>query len=326
MKFLAYAVLAAAAMFAALNRARTCTAHGTPIIVNVDAGRLVVSNGVQDDRGYADWVFADPDPEAWLAPGPGPSQFSTLPGFNVNDMLAGEELSLEILSRPDFTRAERPERWLWYWDASDDAVELAASNSALSLVSTRGFLPSVDVLQENPPTPTSLEVMVLQPGDIAQHRHTILYQLDDSTPAEAGVWAFFARVTSPSYSASEPFLVALNNGLEDETSYLRGGLVINAAARLPGDFDGDDNVDGADFLLWQRTVGSTTSLAADATLDGVVNGDDLAIWREGFGDVAPPAAGATGSVPEPTAKWLAILLALGILQLTFRSPPLDGEG
>jgi hypothetical protein len=240
-------------------------------------------------------------------------------------MLAGEELSLEVLPRPDYTAAERGDRWLWYWNPEEDAVELAESNAALSLVSTRGFVPSVNLLQETPPSPASLKVMVLEAADIGQHRHTVLYRLDDSAPAEIGVWGFFARITSPSYAASEPFLIALNNGLEDDATYLRGGLVINAAARLPGDFEGDEDVDGADFLLWQRTLGSTTALAADASLDDVVNGDDLAIWREGFGDVAPTSVSATAGVPEPTAKWLSIFLAVTVIKLRFRSALLATE-
>ncbi|MEM8946242.1 MAG: hypothetical protein AAGD11_13800 [Planctomycetota bacterium] len=84
-------------------------------------------------------------------------------------------------------------------------------------------------------------------------------------------------------------------------------LVYNAASvelqvvavPLAGDFDADGDVDGADFLLWQRG-GSPDPLSAD----------DLATWQSAYGGVAASAAAV---VPEPTAVsslWLAAMLTL----------------
>jgi hypothetical protein len=77
------------------------------------------------------------------------------------------------------------------------------------------------------------------------------------------------------------------------------------------DFNGDDMVDGADFLIWQRGVGSTsqtTNANGDADRNGTVNGLDLQVWRGAFG--GPGAAGAIGAVPEPAT---ALLAALGVV-------------
>jgi ELWxxDGT repeat protein len=49
-----------------------------------------------------------------------------------------------------------------------------------------------------------------------------------------------------------------------------------------GDFDANGQIDGNDFLLWQRELG-TTQLDADANRNGIVDGADLAYWRNGFG-------------------------------------------
>jgi hypothetical protein len=59
------------------------------------------------------------------------------------------------------------------------------------------------------------------------------------------------------------------------------------------DFDGDGDVDGADFLAWQRGLGTFVAAAhhdGDADFDGNVLGDDLAAWRTGYGQ--PPRFGS----------------------------------
>ena len=78
-----------------------------------------------------------------------------------------------------------------------------------------------------------------------------------------------------------------------------------------GDFNGDDVTDGSDMLLWQKTYGSTSDLAADGNGDGVVNAPDLAIWKQYFGRTsnATPAIGeASLNIPEPSVA--ALLLGL----------------
>lgn len=79
------------------------------------------------------------------------------------------------------------------------------------------------------------------------------------------------------------------------------------------DFDGDGDVDGADFLVWQRGLGltgQTDKSHGDANGDGNVNGADLGIWAGKFG--GPPAVGAAGAVPEPAAGCIAIAAAISL--------------
>lgn len=59
-------------------------------------------------------------------------------------------------------------------------------------------------------------------------------------------------------------------------------------AGIPGDFDDDGNVDGRDFLEWQR--GNSPSPLSDT---------DLQAWRTNFGEGAPLASFT--AVPEPAA-------------------------
>jgi hypothetical protein len=72
---------------------------------------------------------------------------------------------------------------------------------------------------------------------------------------------------------------------------------------LGGDFDLDGDVDGNDFLVWQRG-GSPTPLSAA----------DFNAWKTNFGAVS--AAAASGAVPEPSGGSLA--LAAIALACTFR--------
>ena len=79
------------------------------------------------------------------------------------------------------------------------------------------------------------------------------------------------------------------------------------------DFDDDGDVDGRDFLTWQRSYGKLiNSLHAegDADGDGDVDTADLAVYQAQFtaGAIDPPMILA--SVPEPGSM---VLLASGLL-------------
>jgi hypothetical protein len=97
----------------------------------------------------------------------------------------------------------------------------------------------------------------------------------------------------------------------DHRDMHRAGTAPDAVIRIAtADFDQDGDVDGADFLAWQRGLGVGTTLAeGDADGNGAVNGIDLAAWRFQFG--ATPAALPVGAaVPEPSgvAIWLAFVV------------------
>ncbi|HMO84692.1 MAG TPA: hypothetical protein PKC18_07210, partial [Lacipirellulaceae bacterium] len=64
-------------------------------------------------------------------------------------------------------------------------------------------------------------------------------------------------------------------------------------ARLTADFDGNHVVDGADFLAWQRGLGSAGP--GDADGNGVVDADDLVHWRDEHGRTAGSIEGPGGA-------------------------------
>ena len=60
------------------------------------------------------------------------------------------------------------------------------------------------------------------------------------------------------------------------------------AGAVSADFDVDGDVDGRDFLLWQRGFGTAAPNAVnadgDADNDTDVDGDDLGVWQDQYGE------------------------------------------
>jgi hypothetical protein len=91
------------------------------------------------------------------------------------------------------------------------------------------------------------------------------------------------------------------NGSTD-TSFLHGlqlYAVHVVSESHPGDFDADEDVDGADFLKWQRGEVSSPP-----------NASDLAAWLVNFGTTQTLLSASTATVPEPSTLLQASLAGL----------------
>jgi hypothetical protein len=76
---------------------------------------------------------------------------------------------------------------------------------------------------------------------------------------------------------------------------------------LEGDYNGDGEVNLADYTVWRDTLGATgTNLAADGNFDWVVDADDYGLWKSNFGDEAPGGLLTPASVPEPASVFLVL--------------------
>ena len=96
-------------------------------------------------------------------------------------------------------------------------------------------------------------------------------------------------------------------GLAWDTSQLYTTGALNVIAGLPGDYNQNGDVDGADYVLWRKNLGNVASLANDDTPG--VGLDDYTRWRTHFGQTggSGSGAGANSAVPEPaSAGWLLL--------------------
>jgi subtilisin family serine protease len=124
-----------------------------------------------------------------------------------------------------------------------------------------------------------------------------------SVPAGANVAQVYARFRYGENSLGfrpigTPFGLAALGEVED----YRLNVAVPALPQVQGlaaDADQDGDVDGNDFLNWQRNVGKTTGATqaqGDSNGDDAVNGFDLIEWRHSFGDVAATAAAAQAAM------------------------------
>jgi hypothetical protein len=121
-------------------------------------------------------------------------------------------------------------------------------------------------------------------------------QLDENYVPQAGDSFSIAKV-SGSFGGTPnlDLLPVLSEGLSWETTFDAHELLLNVIETPPltGDFDGDGDVDGRDFLAWQRNP----------------SGGDLADWQNNYG-VGGVIAAST-AVPEPGA-WI-LTMGMGIV-------------
>lgn len=99
--------------------------------------------------------------------------------------------------------------------------------------------------------------------------------------------------------------------LEGEAAFTS---IVHSFERAPepvSDFDSDSDVDGADFLAWQKGLGSVNPTLAqgDANRDGQADAADLEVWKQ---QIFSNVDAASNSAPEPTAAILCACALIGI--------------
>jgi len=99
-------------------------------------------------------------------------------------------------------------------------------------------------------------------------------------------------------------------------------FIANIPTGLSGDYNRDEIVDAADYVVWRKTLGSTTNLAADGNNNNQIDPGDYDVWRARFGQITGSSANnlattaVQNAVPEPNC--LLLLMASAMLNVTMR--------
>lgn len=118
-----------------------------------------------------------------------------------------------------------------------------------------------------------------------------------------------------------------NNDYGDMSGYTRvsqfiswiqgitGLSLTQASPNLPGDYNSDELVDGADYVIWRRSLGQVgIGLEADGNHDNVITDEDYDIWRSYYGGTsAGSGALASHAIPEPAGAVAFLTAATAFL-------------
>lgn len=128
-------------------------------------------------------------------------------------------------------------------------------------------------------------------------------KIGSTLTAGAHVLASYGSLSGAAFAS----VLDLPLGFNINYNYLGGNQIALVGAPITGDFDGDGDVDGADFLAWQTNFPKASGALraqGDGNGDGAVNSADLGIWKSQFGTAGSSVSAAP--VPEPSS-WLICL-------------------
>jgi hypothetical protein len=132
-----------------------------------------------------------------------------------------------------------------------------------------------------------------------------------------GQWVEATGLASGQYwleVIADPYNRIQESDETNNTTRILVNLVVPPPQILPGDYNQDDVVDAADYVVWRNTLGQTLETpgtGADGDADGHIGAADYDVWRAKFGN---SALGVGSNVGVPEASTFAIALA-GFLSL-----------
>lgn len=103
----------------------------------------------------------------------------------------------------------------------------------------------------------------------------------------------------------------------DDGSHFRDFSVTVSVPVLSGDYNSNNSVDAADYVLWRNTLGQSdlgNGLVADGDFNGIIDSLDYAVWRANFGKTLAGSSTTISKEPVPEPAVLA-LSACGLMVL-----------
>jgi hypothetical protein len=136
--------------------------------------------------------------------------------------------------------------------------------------------------------------------------------LEDSFEFGYGTIVELGQIFTPSGTEDLEFLYTVAGETAHRSGTVVYGAIPTATPSLPGDYNGDDVVDLADYTVWRDNLGSSTDLPNDVVPGGVTQAD-YSIWKANFGNTfsAGASLSAIQSVPEPGGLVVVCMLVAG---------------
>jgi GH25 family lysozyme M1 (1,4-beta-N-acetylmuramidase) len=137
------------------------------------------------------------------------------------------------------------------------------------------------------------------------------------TPAW-GQWTFWQWSDNQDTIAQNDPVPGIAGGFVDRDVYFGtqaqlDAMLVGYDGAIPGDFNRDNMVDMADYILWRSKNGQTVPIysGADGNGDAKVDINDYNVWRSHYGNSQRPPSGAVSlsgeAVPEPGSILLALI-------------------
>jgi hypothetical protein len=223
--------------------------------------------------------------------------------FRYGGPQAGGKQAWQVLLRPE--------------SASAAAVEIGLQFSGGSILS---ITPNSDVFDDLNPGQNPFTGTVTQGASI----HDNLGTADAAFASLGGVVPTTADTLVLTLVTNHTGTMTL--GGQNHNGFFTGARVVQNNVKMDGltaslqvtgveaNFNSNGNVDGADFLIWQRRLGlgpSASHADGDANADGSVDAADLDIWRGQFGS----QLGAVATIPELSSLNLTILASSSLIVL-----------
>lgn len=227
---------------------------------------------------------------------------------------------------------------LLYWDGNGTADDVSfgpapAETYSLSLFGKDGAQAAADGSDELIPG----QIIGTTASDGFLHQHRYFFLDDDTNPnnstvAVEGVYLIAMRLRMEGIDRSDPFFIVwgtptplstIGTSVDAAVDWVQDNLD-QLSPNFSADFDGDLDVDGDDFLTWQRGWGTSGAAAlqvvGDADFDNAVGSADLAVWQEQYGSDLSNFVGVTSGlvatatpIPEPDTALMLLLATLAAI-------------
>ena len=164
------------------------------------------------------------------------------------------------------------------------------------------------------PTSISWTLTPLAHPELAETRTETLASSDPIVWIELQQW-----------NTDSDFYPSMVGGAMATDFYIRSIEVTSPAPPgVPGDFNGDNKVDAADYVTWRKNNGTGNALPNDNGLGTPIGMSHYNLWKANFGAMAGSGGGA-GSVPEPGTFVYLVLAAAGLMLWGVRRPVMEWE-